>query len=120
MLNLDTHILIAILDDSLTSRERAGLEADPEWGIASIVNWELAMLASRKRIVLDLSSPELRDAMSALHLFPLTLEIARVACELDFNADPADHLIVATSIVHDMPLLTRDAKIRKSKLIRLA
>jgi PIN domain nuclease of toxin-antitoxin system len=43
-----------------------------------------------------------------------------VSCELDFNADPADHLIVATILVRDVPLMTRDVKIRRSKLVRLA
>ena len=43
-----------------------------------------------------------------------------MSCTLDFNADPADHLIVATSIVHDVPLMTRDVKIRRSKLVPLA
>jgi PIN domain nuclease of toxin-antitoxin system len=120
MVNLDTHILIAVLTDSLTGRERTALEADPAWCIANIVLWELAMLAARKRIVLDLESRELREALSALNIFPVTLDLARVSCTLDFNADPADHLIVATSIVHDVPLMTRDVKIRRSKLVRLA
>jgi predicted nucleic acid-binding protein len=34
--------------------------------------------------------------------------------------DPADELIAATSIVHRLPLVTRDKKIRKSKLVPLA
>jgi PIN domain nuclease of toxin-antitoxin system len=120
MINLDTHILVAVLDGSLTARERTALEADPAWGIADIVLWELAILRARKRIVLDFASRDLREALGALYIFPITLELARVSCELDFNADPADHLIVATSLVHDLPLMTRDAKIRRSKLVRLA
>ena len=120
MINLDTHIFIAVLDGSLTASERAALEADPAWGISGIVLWELAMLSARKRIVLDLASRDLREALGVLHTFPITLELARVSCELDFNTDPADHLIVATSLVHDVPLMTRDTKIRRSKLVRLA
>lgn len=120
MVNLDTHILIAVLEGSLTARERAVLEADAAWGIASIVLWELAMLAATKRILIDLTSRDLREAIGALYVYPITLELARLSCELNFNADPADHLIVATSLVHDVPLMTRDAKIRKSKLVRLA
>lgn len=120
MLNLDTHILVAVLVGALTAHERDVLESEPEWGISSIVHWELAMLAKRGRIELDLAARELHDVLRALHVFPITLELARVSCTLDFNADPADHLIVATSIVHDIPLMTRDAKIRRSKLVRLA
>ena len=39
---------------------------------------------------------------------------------LDFDGDPADELIAATSVVHGVPLLTRDRKIRTSKLVPLA
>jgi predicted nucleic acid-binding protein len=39
---------------------------------------------------------------------------------LDFRGDPADELIAATSIVHRLPLVTRDARIRKSKVVPLA
>ena len=120
MVNLDTHILVAVLNDSLTGRERTALEADSSWCIADIVLWELAMLAARKRIVLELGSRELREALSVLQIFPVTLDLARVSGTLNFNADPTDHLIVATSIVHDVPLMTRDVKIRRSTLVRLA
>jgi len=39
---------------------------------------------------------------------------------LDFESDPADEIIAATSLTHDIPLLTRDSRIRKSKLVKLA
>jgi PIN domain nuclease of toxin-antitoxin system len=39
---------------------------------------------------------------------------------LDFRADPADEIIAATSIVHRIPLRTRDARIRRSALVPLA
>lgn len=120
MISLDTHILVAVLGGSLTARERSSLEADPAWGIADIVLWELAMLVAKKRIEIDLASRDLNDALGALRVFPITPELARISCELNFNADPADRLIVATSLVHNAPLMTRDAKIRKSKIVRLA
>jgi predicted nucleic acid-binding protein len=33
---------------------------------------------------------------------------------------PADELIAATSVVHRVPLVTRDRQIRRSKLVPLA
>ena len=39
---------------------------------------------------------------------------------LDFRSDPADEIVAATSIVHDIPLLTRDARILGSKIVPLA
>jgi hypothetical protein len=48
---------------------------------------------------------------------PLDLAICQKSTELDFTSDPADELIAAASIVHRVPLVTRDKKIRASKLV---
>ena len=55
-----------------------------------------------------------------MRIWPLDLEICRQATQLDFRSDPADEIIAATSIVHRIPLLTRDRKILKSKIVPLA
>jgi len=59
-------------------------------------------------------------ALSQLHVWPLDLQIARTSTRLDIEGDPADEIIAATSVVHRVPLLTRDRAIRKSKLVPLA
>ncbi len=119
MLNLDTHVLIHALRGDLRPRERGLLAAD-SWGIAAIVLWELAKLAQLGRLTIDLDDPEVKVALSRLHLWPLDLEIARASTHLDFRGDPADELIAATSVVHRIPLLTRDRRIRRSKLVPFA
>jgi len=119
MLNLDTHVLIHALRGDLRPRERELLAAD-SWGIAAIVLWELAKLAQLGRLTIDLDDPEVKVALSRLHVWPLDLEIARASTRLDFRGDPADELIAATSVVHRIPLLTRDRRIRRSKLVLLA
>ena len=43
-----------------------------------------------------------------------------MSTRLDFVGVPADELIAATSIVHEVPLLTRDGRIRRSRLTPLA
>ena len=50
----------------------------------------------------------------------IDLAVARQSTRLDFQGDPADELIAATSVVHDVPLLTRDRRIRRSELVPLA
>jgi PIN domain nuclease of toxin-antitoxin system len=55
-----------------------------------------------------------------LHVWPLDLAVARASTRLDFSSDPADEIIAATSVVHDIPLLTRDPIIRSSKIVTLA
>lgn len=119
MVNLDTHVLIYALAGSLRPSERRLLSENP-WSIASIVLWELAKLAQLGRIELDLDDPDLRHALSAIHVWQMDLDVALASTRLDFNGDPADELIAATSLVHGVPLVTRDKRIRRSKMIPLA
>lgn len=119
MLNLDTHVLIHALRGDLRPREHELLATD-SWGIAAIVLWELATLVQLGRLTIDLDDPEVKVALSRLHVWPLDLETARASTRLDFRGDPADELIAATSVVHRIPLLTRDRRIRRSKLVPFA
>ncbi|PYV35108.1 MAG: PIN domain nuclease [Acidobacteria bacterium] len=119
MLNLDTQILILLTTGDITGEER-GLVVHEPLAISDIVLWEVAMLVSRRRIVLDLDGPEFRLWLRSLTILPITREIARQSCQLDFSSDPADEIIAATSIVEKIPLLTRDRRIRKSRMVPLA
>ena len=51
---------------------------------------------------------------------PITLAICRRIPTLDFNGDPADEVIAATSIIEGAPLVTRDRQIRRPRLVPLA
>lgn len=117
MLNLDTHILIFALDGTLTAREKKILDRE-RWGISSIVLWELTKLHQKGRIALGPDSPALGPVLARLEIWPITREVCRRLLQLDFSSDPADELIAATSIAYDVPLLTRDARIRTSKLLK--
>ncbi|MGH8248861.1 MAG: PIN domain-containing protein [Gammaproteobacteria bacterium] len=119
MLNLDTHILIYALTGELTRSEVALLAGD-RWSISAIVLWEMAKLAQIGTIRLDIDSPELSEILSRIHIWPLDLAVCTVIKSLDFRGDPADELIAATSILHHVPLVTRDRAIRKSKLVPFA
>ena len=119
MLNLDTHILIHALGGGLRPRERDLLERN-EWSISAIVLWELAKLAQLGRVTMDLNDREVARVLSGIHLWPIDLDTATTSTQLDFSGDPADELIGATSIVHDVPLLTRDRSILRSRLVPLA
>ena len=119
MLNLDTHIFVYALQDKLTEGEHRLLARNP-WSISAIVLWELAKLSQRKRITIDISAPDFTLALSRVHIWSLDLRICRQSTELDFASDPADEIIAATSIVHQVPLVTRDHIILASKLVPLA
>jgi PIN domain nuclease of toxin-antitoxin system len=119
MLNLDTHILVALLDGSLTESERA-LVANDELAISDIVLWELAKLIQVGRLGLDLDSREFARCLQSFRVLPISLEIARMSTELDFSSDPADEIIAATSVIERIPLLTRESKILRSRMVPFA
>lgn len=119
MLNLDTHILLHALAGSLTRSETALLRREP-WSISAIVLWEIAKLAQLGRIELDLDDPDLIRALSRVHVWPLEFDVCRAIRGLDVQGDPADEIIAATSVVHRVPLVTRDRGLRRSKVIPLA
>lgn len=119
MLNLDTHILVFALAGTLTPKERAILDSD-QWGISAIVLWELTKLSELGRIELDIDSSEVEELLSSLDIWPIDLAVCRATLQLDFDSDPADEIIAATSIVRKAPLVTRDRKMRASKIVPLA
>jgi len=119
MINLDTHILIHALTGDLLTGER-DLLTTHDWGIAAIVLWEMAKLRQLGRIAVDLDDRDVVSAIARVHVWPLDLAVARASTRLDFQGDPADELIAATSLVHRVPLVTRDRQIRSSKVVPLA
>lgn len=119
MLNLDTHIVIHALAGELRPVERTLLAAHA-WSISSIVLWEIAKLAQLGRIDVNLDDREVRRILSRIRTWPITLAICRAIQDLDFRGDPADELIAATSVVHNLPLLTRDRRLLASKRVPLA
>lgn len=119
MLNLDTHVLLFAVTGALRPRERRLLSAD-RWSISAIVLWEIAKLAQLGRIAVDLQDPEVVRVLSKVHVWPLTREIAHASTRLGMKGDAADQIIAATSVVHDIPLVTRDTAILRSKLVTFA
>lgn len=119
MLNLDTHILILFLAGELNPVEYRCIVRQ-ELAISDIVLWELAKLVQMRRLTLDLEDTSFRSFLQTLTLIPISLEIARQSTQLDFSSDPADEIIAATSVVEKIPLLTRDGRIRKSRMVPFA
>ncbi len=119
MLNLDTHILLYALDDTLSKKEYTLLAEHP-WSISPIVLWEITKLAQLGRIELDIDDPEFSLIVSNIHIWPISLDVCRAIRRLDFRSDPADEIIAATSLVHNVRLVTRDRLLKKSKIVPLA
>ena len=119
MLNLDTHILIHALAGSVTKREKAIL-AEHAWGVSGIVLWEIAKLVELGRLSLNIHSIDFANAISSIQIWPIDLAVVRRLRDLDFSSAPADEIIAATSLVHSVPLITRDTVLKRSKVVPLA
>jgi PIN domain nuclease of toxin-antitoxin system len=87
------------------------------WSISAIVLWEIAKLAQLGRIQVDLDDRQVEKTLTGVHVWPITIEIAKTSTRLDVRGDPADELIAATSIVHNVPLVTRDRTLRRSRSV---
>ncbi len=119
MLNLDTHVLLHAVAGRLSARESRLLKR-ARWSISGIVLWEIAKLAQIGRIKVDLEDIDVVRVLSAIHVWPITAQIAKASTQLDVKSDPADELIAATSLVHNIPLITRGKKLLRSKMVPLA
>ena len=119
MLNLDTHILIFALRGELRAHEET-LLTQARWSVSAIVLWEIAKLVQLGRVDLDLEHREVAGTFNRIHVWPIDLSVAVASTRLDFRGDPADELIAATSVVHRIPLVTRDTAIRGSAIVPLA
>jgi PIN domain nuclease of toxin-antitoxin system len=123
---LDTHALVwAVAESKRLSRAAAGAirKARTEDGvaIAAITLWELAALIARGRIqTYGTVEASVRLLVGGVTIKPLTAEIAALATQFpdDYPRDPADRLIGATARAEGLVLITRDARIRNSPLLK--
>jgi PIN domain nuclease of toxin-antitoxin system len=121
LLLLDTHVWLWLVAGSpdLSTEARHSIDGAAAAGtlrIAAISLWEIALLASRGRIVLGKSiSLWLEEALAdpGPAIDPLSPQIAIESHALpdDFHRDPADRMIVATARVTSAVLMTRDQQI---------
>lgn len=119
ILNLDTHILVFAVTGELKPSEQV-LLARSKWSVSAIVLWELAKLVQLGRLEIDLDDHDVVRTLNRVHVWPIDLAVARASTGLDFRGDPADEIIAATSVVHNVGLLTRDRVIRGSRVVPLA
>jgi len=114
---LDTHVVDWIQNDvdRLSPKIHSILsEVGPgESAITDVTLTELARHLIAKRIKTPLPpSRWLQFAIVGIRVLPVTPAIALFAAKLDWkHRDPCDRHIVATAVVHKLPLLSIDEKI---------
>lgn len=120
MIILDTHAWIWWITESenLSVQATEAINKADIIGIAAISCWELAMLVAKNRIGLSMDV-QIWINIALQHpktqLLALTPEIAVLSTRLpgNFHGDPADRLIVASSLVHKAQLISKDDKIKQ-------
>jgi PIN domain nuclease of toxin-antitoxin system len=128
MILLDTHVLLmlALAPERLSRAARRAIlkaEAGPGMAIASITLWEVAQLASARRVTIVGSIETFLGGIvqrPGLAVLEITPEIAALTVQspTDFPKDPAARIIAATARAHALPLVTRDERLQGSKLLR--
>lgn len=125
MIILDTHAWIWWTTDSSNLSEKASkaIKNASRIGIPAICCWEIAMLAAKKRIGLSMDVQvwiDLALQKNKVQIVPLSPEIAVLSSRLpgEFHGDPADRLIVATSLALKAPLVSKDCKISSCGFVR--
>lgn len=126
---LDTHFWVWWLTPSspLSVKERRALDDLAErrsLAISAISLWEVQMLHARNRLELPVSLAEwLSQAAdeNLVTLVPLNIDVVLALDQLpaSFHGDPADRVIIATARAAALSLATRDAAIRRSRLVKL-
>jgi PIN domain nuclease of toxin-antitoxin system len=119
---LDTHAFLWwVTEDRRLSRPaRRAIDralSREQLGLSLISIWEIAKKVEKGQLVLDRPVDDWLDLATVrdgLRLVELTRPILVESCRLPrpFHGDPADQIIVATARDRDLPIVTRDDRLR--------
>ena len=128
MITMDTCAIIwqALRPNALTKNAAKAIkEANENDGMimSEISLWEIAMLIKKNRLSIDTTYPEfIKTILDAnhYHLIGISPEIAETSTKFpnNLNADPADRIISATSVINHAPLITADKNLLKSSSVK--
>ncbi len=128
MIVLDTHSWVWFVDDprQLSVQARKATEralAANAIVISAISCWEVAMLSASGRLKLTIDVPDWIAKCETLPFFNFVpvdnaTFVRSVFLPGPLHADPADRIIIATGLARDIPIVTKDRKIRSYPHIR--
>jgi len=123
---LDTHVVVWLAQEyeRVSPKARAAIQdaRKKERGLAvsCISLIEIARLAKHRRIeLMPDAETVLAEVESRFVMLPITRNIALQAFNLpeSYPKDLADRIIGATALIEDVPLITADAEIRRSRAV---
>jgi PIN domain nuclease of toxin-antitoxin system len=130
MIVLDTHVWIWWVSnpDHLSKEARTLIDKavmEKKIYISSMSCWEVAMLVSKGRLQLTVEVEDwirASEALPFIQFVSVTNAIALKAVRLPLKSliDPIDRIIIATALVLDLVLITKDKKIRKEAPVKTA
>lgn len=114
---LDTHVIHwwSAEPQRVSAAARKALDQAEELAVAAVSWYELAWMAENERIVVNIPIRSWLEGLAAqLRTIPISPAIAAAAAALpsSFPGDPADRLIYATAVEHDLRLVSKDRAIR--------
>jgi PIN domain nuclease of toxin-antitoxin system len=124
---VDTHVVVwlAFDQDQISRKARAAIDNARRNGdglaISDITLLELATLASKGRIQLDISLESfLQEVEARFVVLPISGRacVRAIGLPAAYPKDPADRIIGATALVEGLSLLTADREIRRSKALQ--
>lgn len=123
MIVLDTHAWVWFVSNPelLSKKAKRTIEravVDNNVFISSISAWEVALLTSKKRLLLSM---EVADWIKKSEMLPFvnfipvdnSIAVKSVNLPQPFHSDPADRIIIATTISLGASLITKDERILK-------
>lgn len=127
MILVDTHVVVwlAFDQDQISRKARAAIDNARRSGdglaVSDITLLELATLASKGRIQLDISLESfLQEVEARFVVLPISGRacVRAIGLPAAYPKDPADRIIGATALVEGLSLLTADREIRRSNALR--
>jgi PIN domain nuclease of toxin-antitoxin system len=115
---LDTHVWIwwNTDDPQLSKRAIRALDEAESIYVSAISCFEIATAVRRRRLAFDREVARwITEALALprVALVPLSVEIAVEAAQLSpLHGDPGDRIIAATALYLDVPLVTKDRRLR--------